>query len=295
MATWTATAIRHAYPDSHLVWAIQERCAPVVDTARLVSKLVLADMDAWRSHRWSPSTWRSQMATFSTLRREKFELGFDLQGHSKTALCLRLSGAKKRLASRATDLLAGRLNHIVETEPKSPHEVDVAISLVQTELQVEAPLLPIMPELQVQRDPKLVSIQTGAGGKGKAYPLESFRAVARRLLADGWKVVGIGGPKDEGLGIDGVTDYAGKISLKESMAVVNQSALHIASDTGTGHIAAAYGVPTVSIFGPMPAEKFRPWTNVGTVLTNGSDPGTVTPDEVVKASLSRLAGVTCGS
>ena len=295
MASWTASAIRNAYPDCHLVWAIQERCAPVVDTARLVSRLVLADMDAWRGKRWSPSTWSSQLATFSSLRRERFDVGFDLQGHSKTALCLRLSGAKKRLASRATDLLARRLNTVVKTTPKSPHEVDVAVSLIQTELSVTLPELPIMPGGEVSIQPRLVSLQTGAGGKGKAYPIDSFRRVAESLRDAGWTVVGLGGPRDEKLGIEGATDYAGTKSLAESMEVVRTSALHVASDTGTGHIAAAYGVPVVSIFGPMAAERFRPWTSRGIVLSNGIDPGAVHPQDVVEACNSLLSGAACGS
>jgi len=288
MTAWAVTALRQSHPSARIVWAVQERCAPVIDDGRLANRVVLADMDDWRKRRWSPATWRAQLATFTRLRAEKFDVGFDFQGHSKTAICLRLSGAKERLAGRATDGLAGWLNQVVKECDAGGHEVERAMRLVSARFAVTLPDRPIMPQVGGTLDPKLVTIQTGAGGKGKAYPIESFQEVAKELVRLGHRVVGLGGPRDPELQVPGAEDRAGKASLRDSMALVAASRLHLASDTGTGHIAAAYGVPVVSVFGPMPADRYRPFTDRGIVLDRGPDPAAVPVADVLHACQTLL-------
>ncbi|MBC8063619.1 MAG: hypothetical protein H7Y17_02220, partial [Chlorobia bacterium] len=41
------------------------------------------------------------------------------------------------------------------------------------------------------------------------------------------------------------------------MSAVAHSTIHLAADTGTGHMAAAFGVPFVSVFGPTDPKLFR--------------------------------------
>ena len=48
-------------------------------------------------------------------------------------------------------------------------------------------------------------------------------------------------------------------SLLEAAALIEKSCLYIGPDSGLGHIASAVKVPTVSLFGPVSPERFRPW------------------------------------
>ncbi len=283
MASWAVSALRQTLPDATIHWAIQDRCAPVLAEGRLIDSIAVVDKTAWKKRRWSPTVWRSQMATFSALRAHKFDVGFDFQGHFKTAMCLRITGAKVRLAGRATDAFSARLNHVVTIPENGLHEVERSHALVSSWHECALPILPIMPEIPSIVAGSFVSIQTGAGAKGKAYPADKWREVARLLVAGGERVVTLGGANDPLLDLPGVEDYVGKLSLRESLGVVRASRIHLASDTGTGHAAAAYGVPVVSVMGPMPPAKYRPYTQNGVVLEKGIDPSAVSVSSVIEA------------
>ena len=78
------------------------------------------------------------------------------------------------------------------------------------------------------------------------------------------------------------------MSLEESLAWVAASRLHLAADTGTGHAAAAYGVPTLSVFGPTDDQKFRPWGESARLLKRGEMAGDVPAFEVIEAAEKML-------
>ncbi|MBS1713814.1 MAG: glycosyltransferase family 9 protein [Armatimonadetes bacterium] len=283
MTTWPVTALREHLPEAHIVWAVQDRCAPVVDTDRLVSSLHVVPRDAWKRRRWSPAVWREQVLSYTALRRSGIDVGFDFQGHSKTALMLRLSGAKERFASRATDALAARLNPPVPCEGE--HEVERGLSLVRHRFAVMAPLRTVMPEVATLLKRGYVSLQTGTGEPDKSYPAEKWRDVAHRLVSAGLRVVTTGSGSDPRLDVTGVEETVGTLGLRETLAVVAGSDVHLAGDTGTGHAAAAYGVPVVSLFGRTDPARFRPWTPKGDVLRPSRSVTDIAPDDVVEACL----------
>jgi len=293
MTAWPVTALRSTVPEAELVWAVQEKCAPVIDTDRLVNQLHVFPRERWKAHRWSPSTWREQIAHYTALRRTGIDVGFDFQGHSKTALCLRLAGCQERFASRATDALAARLNPPSQLKPEGPHEVQLAMALIQARFDVDLPEKPMMPQASEgnpvsKSDRPLVTIQTGAGESDKQYPSAFWDLVADQISSTGAKVVAIGGPADPRLSSPSVNDQVGRLTLRESLALVADSDLHLAGDTGTGHAAAAYGVPTVSVFGRTDPQRFRPWGRNAIVLREGARTSEVQPGQVAAAALTVL-------
>jgi ADP-heptose:LPS heptosyltransferase len=94
-----------------------------------------------------------------------------------------------------------------------------------------------------------VTIQTGSKEEQKRYPLDKWNEVAASLAAAGHVVVGLGAPGDPQITAPGVINQVGAHSLRGAMAAVAASDLHLAVDTGTGHMAAAYGVPVLSLLG----------------------------------------------
>jgi heptosyltransferase-2 len=51
----------------------------------------------------------------------------------------------------------------------------------------------------------------------------------------------------------------GKTSVRQMMALLAASSLMITNDSGPMHVAAAFGVPTVAIFGPTDHTTTSPW------------------------------------
>ncbi|HLK14092.1 MAG TPA: glycosyltransferase family 9 protein [Fimbriimonadaceae bacterium] len=295
MAAWAATAYRDKYPDGKLVWAVDPRCSAVVETDRLVTSLAEFPRDKWKSGRWSPSTWREQLQTYAGLRRHRFDWGVDLQGHSKTALALRIAKPMRRIAVGATDLLARRMNPQLAPSPDGTHTVERNHTALGTFDEFELPERPMMPAVTGGRDAKLVTISTGAGSKQKMWLPERWSEVAAGLIAEGFRVTMLGGPDDPRVEAPGVEDLVAKIPLVETMGWVARSALHLSADTGTGHMAAAYGVPVVSVFGPSDDRRFRPFTKEGVVLKSGATTAEIGAEEVLAAAERLLSGAAKGS
>ena len=291
MAAWAATAIRERHPDAFLCWAVESRCAPVVDRASLVSRIEEMPRERWKRHRWSPEVWRQQLTKYSGLRRLRFDAGLDLQGHSKTALCLRLAAPKIRFAARSTDPIAARLNP-VPPRPKGLHTVEWHAELLRMlgDYRLpERPTMPFDPEAartlvdRIGGDVPLATISVSAGLPEKAYPEADWREVAEGLLARGYRVAFLGGPNDRAIELPGTVDLVGKLALASTIEAVRLSAVHLAADTGSGHLAAAVGVPVVSVFGPTSPITYRPFTSLGRALRRDRQTSATRPAELLEA------------
>ena len=285
MAAWAATSIRNRFPDAEITWVVESRCASVVDDQKLVSCLHAMPRDRWKASRLSPSVWREQMRSYITLRRRGYDFGIDLQGHAKTALCLRIAAPKLRLAARATDPFARALNPTL-TEPHEMHTVDWNHQVLCRFGDFVLPDRPLMP-LAGTRNTGKVTLSVGAGHAPKQYPREGWLQVAKRMRDAGYEVRVLGGPRDESLGDESV-NLVGKLTLRETMEEVATSSLHFAADTGTGHMAAAYDTPVVSVFGPTEPYKYHPYGEKVVVLRKSDNPADVTPDEIVASGLELL-------
>jgi len=289
MSAYIATAIRNAQPGARLVWAVESRCSPVIDNLRMVSELVEFPRDRWRKRRWSPANWQAQLALFAKLRKDKCNAGIDLQGHSKTAICLRIANPKRRLSVFATDALAKRLNPLVSGDPDGKHRVERMMDGLCTFGEFQLPEFPLMPtpipatDLGLSSTVRLATISTGAGALNKQYPTEQWREVALGLAGRGFHVRFLGASVDPMIEMPETQSFVGKFDLRQTMSAVAHSTIHIAADTGTGHMAGAFGVPFVSVFGPTDPDLFRPYSSKGVVLRQSNRPSDVRPERIISA------------
>jgi ADP-heptose:LPS heptosyltransferase len=288
MSAWATTALRNAFPDAEIHWAIQPRCSEVVDEDQLAVRKVVP-----RDKRAGQNSNQAVLRYWLGLRKEKYDLGIDFQGHSKTALALFMARPRKRAGLRATDAMARLVNPVHEAPTGMPHIIEKETWLVKNMTGAERPELPLMPRLNDEREKwraegPYISIQTGAGSEDKVVPPHYWQAVAGYLSAAGIKVIAIGGKGDPSL--DGVRSLVGELTLSEAMACVAESRVHLAGDTGTGHVAAAYGVPVVSVFGPTNPAICRPWGPRVTVLRNGDSTSLASPESITESALDFWKG-----
>jgi ADP-heptose:LPS heptosyltransferase len=54
-------------------------------------------------------------------------------------------------------------------------------------------------------------------------------------------------------------DLAGRVDLLTAFACLKHARLFIGNDSGTMHLAAAAGVPTIGLFGPSDERLYAPW------------------------------------
>lgn len=96
-----------------------------------------------------------------------------------------------------------------------------------------------------------------ASAAAKAWPAERFVAAAH-ALARGREVVVLAGPDDDARAFAEFTVLAAA-PLSEVKRVLRRAALFIGNDSGPAHMAAAFGVPVVVLFGSSDPVVWAPW------------------------------------
>ncbi|MCX6075035.1 MAG: lipopolysaccharide heptosyltransferase II [Campylobacterales bacterium] len=148
---------------------------------------------------------------------------------------------------------------------------DIAQALSQKPLLIENLKLHIPPH--PYKRPTL-GINPGATyGSAKRWYPEKFAEVAR-TYADRYAIVIFGGPNEVEMANDiekrlegtTVTNLAGKTSVEELCSMIGGLDLFITNDSGPMHVAAAYQVPTVAIFGPTNHTETSQWRNTKNVI-----------------------------
>ncbi len=288
LAGYAVNDLRRSYPNAEISWVIEDRCDGIVSEGKLVNRRLSLPRSEWRKRGDIPTLFE-QYRWHSGLRRYGFDYGFDMQGHSKTAWCLRLSGAKKRLSIGATDAIARRLNPVLnEPSLENLHSVERGRKLISHLLTLENHASDFLPGQPVVPEKDLVTVCIGAGHPAKQIPTETLIEIGKQLTGKSYRVVYLGGPKDFLENPTGTTNLAGQTTLEESIQWIRNSAVHIAGDTGTGHIAAAVGTPLVTIWGNMPLSRFRPYTEKLTLINREGNPAKVSPQEIVDAATGWL-------
>ncbi len=132
----------------------------------------------------------------------------------------------------------------------------------------------------------IAAIHAVAAVPEKAWRAEGFLAVAEELKRSGLEPVFLGGADDDLSPFRGYRSLAGA-PLSEVKALLAGAALFVGNDSGPAHMAAAFGVPSVVIFGSSDPAIWGPWRTASEILTAPAGIAGVTTDQVLSA-LERL-------
>ena len=106
-----------------------------------------------------------------------------------------------------------------------------------------------------------------ASTREKAWPMDRFIAVARHLRdRAGLEPVILAGPADDAAGLGEFRVYR-NAPLSEVKRVMAGAQLFVGNDSGPAHVAAAFGVPVVVLFGPSDPATWAPWRTEAQTLT----------------------------
>ena len=166
---------------------------------------------------------------------------------------------------------------VVRRRPAEGHEVDRLLALAQQPSAAYAPSLRPTPEDEgaagaalaaggIPDGTAFAAIAPGSIWGSKRWP--HFGALAQRLAA-AVPVVVVGGPDDAGLGDEIVqavgpsgrraVNACGKLTLRQSAALIKRAAVLVTNDSAPLHVATAMGTPIVAVFGPtLPEFGFGP-------------------------------------
>ncbi len=118
----------------------------------------------------------------------------------------------------------------------------------------------------------LLAVHLGAGTAAKRWPPAHWKTLIGRFLADGWRVVVIGGPEDADAASvlephPRLRDWTGRMTVPETTAFLERADLFLGADSGPSHLAACSGTPSVVLFsGTNRHAQWRPWSRRSLVL-----------------------------
>lgn len=214
--------------------------------------------------------------TLREIRRLKPALCLDLYGSTRTARWTALSGARFRAGyghvrgsycygikiPRAQDVLglpADRPVHTVEQHASAVFHLGVPLS--------DIPRTSLHAEPEMRRRPYAV-LHIAALYHTKEWPLDRFRQTAE-ILRDRHSLepifISAPGRGDMFTGLSAFT-CLDNLSLTSLKSLIAGSALFVGIDSGPAHVAAAFGVPTVTIFGSSNSLAWRPWRTASAVV-----------------------------
>ena len=182
---------------------------------------------------------------------------------TKTVICLAKSSWHSRLLlSHTPHIKANR--HLVEQYSK--------LAMINSDsFDSESPALKLYIEAKNFDKPTL-GINAGATyGSAKRWYPERFAEVGA-VFSSEYDIIIFGGPAEVKmaqeiednlitLGISNYTNLAGKTNIKELCSTIGGCSLFVTNDSGPMHVAAAYNVPTVAIFGPTKHKETSQWKN----------------------------------
>ena len=118
----------------------------------------------------------------------------------------------------------------------------------------------------------LVGINPGASyGSAKRWNPKGYSEIAKALAKE-YEILIFGGPNELDIAMEienelkksKISNYqnlAGKTDIEELIDLVSNLSLFITGDSGPMHIAAAFQIPTVAIFGPTRDKETSQWMN----------------------------------
>lgn len=256
-----------ARPGLRFDWVVEEAMADLVALHPAVDRVLPVALRRWR--RAPVRSWRAgEIARFrSALAGARYELALDAQGLMKSAVLAWLADAPRHGFDRASireplAALAYRHRHAV---PPDLHAVDRLRRLFAQTLDYPRPETP--PDYGLDRrrlgltdaPPAYVAFLHGTAWTTKQWPVARWRALAADLGAAGRQVR---------LPFAGATDRARALAIADGFAhvhpietpdlmaaarLVAEARAAVAVDTGLAHLAAAFAVPTLALYGPTSA------------------------------------------
>jgi ADP-heptose:LPS heptosyltransferase len=269
-------ALRAGRPDAEIAWLVEDRHGGVLEGHPHIDRTFTFErrrgaLGAMRRLRAELRAWRPDVAV-------------DLQGNLKSGMLTRLSGAPRRIGLARGETKEPAYLFVNETVPSGPaaeHRAERAMRLVTAigaKRGVPAAPPSIRPEAVTFVASALAAIGHSRGsfallvpdtsnyGAFKRWPPARFGGLAMRLREErGMPTLVTYGPGQLYLAeaVVAASDGAAKLApdtkgVQQLLALLDSAALLVGADSGPVVIAAALGVPTVTLFGPKDPTIYAP-------------------------------------
>lgn len=289
LITPSLIALRRFLPGARIDVLLEDWVAPVLEGFDAVDNVLT----------FSRKSKKSRLDVLLKLRRNKYDVVFNLHGGTTSTFFVRAAGAKHRfgfshyrysflynhLLSSAKDFWRAEKIHSAEQhlallgfagvpvsdKPKSRLAVtEKALKSLEEKLTAGARRRGEEKNFHSavrNPQPAFALIHPTAAFDTKQWATENFARVAELLHEKGFSIIAIATRKErevlENLKRNSLAPILtfDDLTLPEITALASKAKLFVGNDSGIAHIAAAVETPSVVIFGSSNIVHWRPWTN----------------------------------
>lgn len=206
----------------------------------------------------------SFISLIEKIRKRKYDIVISPHRSARSALIAFFSGAANTISFNKSSLAFLYKNK--RDYDAGAHEVKRNLDLINfdtsgnkwkilprlTTSEEEGKINRVLEELNIT---KPVAIAPGSVWKTKRYPVEHYIQIVKTLVNEKHNVVIIGGKEDEELGekLSGINpgavkNFAGRLNITESTALLKNCILLVSNDSAPTHMGMAAGIPVITIY-----------------------------------------------
>ncbi len=273
-------ALKENFPRADVFVAVREKAKELIEECPWAAGVISVNEE---KRSWMDE-WHYQAKFFSGLRSRHFDLAIDMKAGDRAAILALLSGAKQRIGLYATDgkLWRNRVFTHLALPVQAPgrHMAEHYLSLleeygIKTD-HVRPELVPSEGRLRDARDllkkegvpsgRPIIALQPFSLWPYKEWGMKNYIGLIQWLISRYGVSVIVTGSGDERAKADELMrecpsntyNLAGKTPIGILPAVFRSCKLFIGVDSAGVHIAAATGIPTISLFGPSSSTDWAP-------------------------------------
>jgi heptosyltransferase-3 len=273
LTTPALSILKQARPDLEIAVAVESRFAPVFEGNPAVSRLL--------------------DATVGSVLGFRPALCVNLHGGTRSMWMTAVSGAAHRAGfahhkgSWIYNCAIPRAQEILEVDRPVHTAEHLASAMFHLGARrAEIPRASLYAESIPARGPYAV-IHPVAATAQKTWTADGFRQIAEHLQRDnGLEPVFIAGPSED-LSAFRHFRLIANPPLEHTKSLLKGASMFIGNDSGPAHMAAAFGLPVVVLFGPSDEVVWAPWRTAHEVLSNKTNIQDI-PVEAVRSAIDRL-------
>jgi len=264
-------AIKETFPRAEVHWVVSKGLEGMLEGHPMVRRLLVINKDQWKNIRKVKETLSEAKALLKELREEAYDMVIDLQGLLRSGIIAQATRSPLRVgfkeAREGSNLFythkikGGRDIHAVDRYLKIAN----ALGCDMEDMRFPMPLIKESENVTRLRQEigRYAVIVPGARWKTKRWLPERFGRTASMLST---KTIIVGSPSDSEISRiiekesgGKAISMAGRTDLKELISIIRNASYMISNDSGPMHIAAAFKIPVVAIFGPTNPLRTGPY------------------------------------
>jgi len=325
LSTPALKAIKNRYAKARIYLLAISRVREIVKDMPYIDEVVLFDIKPGIRRAWN------NLKALAVLRKKRFDVAVNMRtlvsnhGAFKIRMLLAVIGSRVT-AGRNTEGRGAFFDIAVsETDAGKKYEMEYDVELAEklgakvTDRKISYEVSnedaekahKILEEAAIADEDVVIGVHPG-GRPSRRWPIENFAETMRKIAKNVNCVFVITGDAQEASLADNLVimagvrtvNMAGRVTIKESSALIKRCSVFLSNDTAAMHIAALEKVPLVAICGPGDMRRFDPRniSDMAIVLYQKVECSpcnklickdmkclkAISPDEVVRAAMSVL-------